>query len=201
VVPERKAPVVLEENPRNKEHREKIEQLEAKVKRFVPPLRPMNTMSNSHTSRLREEKKAWLALKNRQASELPPLFPDTPSEPGHSPAPALPDLKSLDANETQMLSFLTDPSTSFESTRRETQARLSNVQSALEFKIDQLADAVHKLLQRVDTAGREADKVLSLSSSRLKERENRERTAAGTREMPTMEVLRSLGRILPEGGG
>jgi kinetochore protein Mis13/DSN1 len=40
VVPERKAPVVLEENPRNKEHREKIEQLEAKVKRFVHPVAP-----------------------------------------------------------------------------------------------------------------------------------------------------------------
>ena len=100
-----------------------------------------------------------------------------------------------------MLSFLTDPSTSFESTRREAQTRLLNIQSSLEFKIDQLADAVHKLLQRVDTAGREADKVLSLSSARLKDREARERTAAGTKELPTMEVLRSLGRILPEGGG
>lgn len=38
--PQRKAPVVLEENPRNKEHREKIEQLEAKVKRFLYPTAP-----------------------------------------------------------------------------------------------------------------------------------------------------------------
>lgn len=161
--------------------------------------RPVTRLLTS--DRLREEKAAWLALNNTQAPEIPPLFPEPSSEPGHPPPPALPDLKSLDANEAQMLSFLTDPSTSFESTRSETQTRLQNVQSSIEFKIDQLADAVHKLLQRVDTAGREADKVLSLSSARLKGREVREKTAAGTKELPTMEVLRSLARILPEGEG
>ena len=43
--------------------------------------------------------------------------------------------------------------------------------------------------------------MLGLGAVRLREREERERTAAGTREVPVMEVIRSLGRILPEGDG
>lgn len=80
-------------------------------------------------------------------------------------------------------------------------SRLQILQQSLEFKIDHLADSVHKVEQRVLTAGRQADKVLALSAVRLRERAERERESAGTREMPVMEVLRSLGRILPEGGG
>jgi kinetochore protein Mis13/DSN1 len=64
-----------------------------------------------------------------------------------------------------------------------------------------LADSVHKLEQRVKVAGQEADRVLSLSAVRLREREERERKSAGTKDMPIMEVLRSLSSILPEGGG
>lgn len=67
--------------------------------------------------------------------------------------------------------------------------------------MDQLADNVHKLEQRVLVAGKEADQVLRISSVRLREREQREKTSAGTRDMPIMEVLRSLGNILPEGNG
>lgn len=62
-------------------------------------------------------------------------------------------------------------------------------------------DSIHKMDLRAVTAGKQADKVLALSSERLKEREVKEREAAGTKEMPVMEVLRSLGRILPENGG
>lgn len=99
-----------------------------------------------------------------------------------------------------MLSFLTNPSSSFDSVRSKALSSLQSTQSSMEFKVDQLADGIHKLSQRVDTAGREAGKVLSLSAARLKERETREKVDAGTKEMPVMEVLRSLGRILPEGG-
>lgn len=74
------------------------------------------------------------------------------------------------------------------------------MQQSLEFKVDHLADSVHKLDQRVVTAGRQADRTLALAADRLKEREEREKKAAGTRDMPVVEVLRSLGRILPEGG-
>ncbi|ROT37683.1 kinetochore protein mis13 [Sodiomyces alkalinus F11] len=178
-----KPPVKVEPNPRNLEHQEKIEQLERKV--------------NS----LREEKKKWLALKNTQPVELPPLFPESGSSEGAPPGASLPNLKYLDASEAQMLSYVTDPGSSSDGLRRKVQARIKSVQSTLEFKMDQLADGVHKLLQRVDTAGREADRVLALSAARLKMREEKEKSATGTKELPTMEVLRSLGRILPEGVG
>ena len=66
--------------------------------------------------------------------------------------------------------------------------------------MDQFADNVHKLEQRVLVAGKEADKVLSVSALRLRRREEREKASAGTRDMPVIEVLRSLGNILPEIG-
>ncbi|KAK1593188.1 Mis12-Mtw1 protein family-domain-containing protein [Colletotrichum navitas] len=170
-----KKPVIYKPNPRNIEHQQKIEQLEQKVKR------------------LKEEKKKWLALK-RLRTEVSPLFPEAGAA-----QTAMADASVLDPNEAEMLSWLTNPASSFENVRAKTLSRLRNTQSTLEFKVDQLADGIHKLLQRVDTAGREADKVLSLSAARLKEREVREKANAGTKEMPVMEVLRSLGRILPEG--
>ncbi|TDZ27374.1 Kinetochore protein mis13 [Colletotrichum spinosum] len=171
-----RAPVVYKPNPRNIEHQQKIEQLEEKVKR------------------LKEEKKKWLALK-KSRTEAPPLFPETDSA-----QTAVADASILDPSEAQMLSWLTGPTSSFDAIRAKTASRLQETQSTIEYKVDQLADGIHKLLQRVDTAGREAEKVLSLSAARLKERETREKTKAGTKEMPVMEVLRSLGRILPEGG-
>lgn len=89
----------------------------------------------------------------------------------------------------------------FESVRAATQARLAQVQRGLEFQVDHLADNVHKLEQRVRAAGGQADRVLRLAAARLKEREDRERRSAGTKDMPIMEVLRSLGGLLPEGRG
>ncbi|KAF6816220.1 mis12-mtw1 family protein [Colletotrichum sojae] len=172
-----KAPVVHKPNPRNIEHQQKIEQLEEKVKK------------------LKEEKKKWLALKKLR-TETPALFPE--ANPAQT---ALADASALDQSESQMLSWLTDPSSSFDALRSRTLARVQETQASLEFKIDQLADGIHKLSQRVHTAGREADRVLSLSAARLREREVREKASAGTKEMPVMEILRSLGRILPEGGG
>ncbi|OLN85881.1 Kinetochore protein mis13 [Colletotrichum chlorophyti] len=141
-----------------------------------------------------EQKKKWLALK-KSRTEIPPVLPET--DPAQT---AMTDSSILDANEAEMLNWLTSPSSSFDAVRAKAVSHLQQTQSTLEFKVDQLADGIHKLLQRVDTAGREADKVLSLSAARLKEREMREKASAGTKEMPVMEVLRSLGRILPEGG-
>ncbi|KAK3945899.1 Mis12-Mtw1 protein family-domain-containing protein [Diplogelasinospora grovesii] len=174
-----KPPVVLKPNPRNIEHDAKIAELEAKIKR------------------LKEEKKAWQALA-RPLPEVEPLYPDGGEDPTKAP---LPDTVLLDPEEAKILSSLTDPSSSFGQLRRKTKTQLHNIQASLEFKVDHLADSVHKLHMRVSVAGREADKALDLSSSRLREREEKEKTRTGTKEMPTMEVLRSLGRILPEGGG
>ncbi|KAK3684915.1 Mis12-Mtw1 protein family-domain-containing protein [Podospora appendiculata] len=172
-----KPPVILTPNPRNIEHQEKIAQLEAKIQR------------------LKEEKKAWQSLA-KPLPEVEPLYPT--DDPAKAP---LPDESLLDPEEAQMLASLTNPETAFGALRRRTRARLQTLQTSLEFKVDHLADSVHKLDQRAVTASREADLVLAMSATRLKEREQKDKTAAGTRDMPTMEVLRSLGRILPEGDG
>ncbi|KAL6819704.1 Mis12-Mtw1 protein family domain-containing protein [Trichoderma sp. SZMC 28015] len=174
-----KAPVILRPNPRNIELDEKLATLQARIKR------------------LQDEKKAWLAIR-KPPPEQPPLF--TPKE-KEAETITLPDFDLLDPDEGKIRGFLVDETNSFASIRSQTQARLRNIQSSLEFEVDQLADNVHKLEQRVKVAGTEADRVLSLSAVRLREREEKERKRAGTNEMPILEVLRSLSLILPEGGG
>lgn len=172
-----KAPVVSKPNPRNVELDEKMAQLEINIKR------------------LQEEKKSWQAIR-KPLPEQPPLF--APEETGPI---VLPDFDLLDPEEGKIRGFLADEKVSFEAVRSQTESRLRTIQSTLEFQVDQLADNVHKLEQRVLIAGKEADKVLSVSALRLRQREEREKASAGTRDMPVIEVLRSLGNILPEGGG
>lgn len=128
----------------------------------------------------------------------PPLLSDDEAKTGTI---VLPDFDLLDEDDGRIRGYLGDETKSFEAVRSRTEERLRNVRSTLEFEIDQLADNVHKLEQRVAVAGGEADKVLRLCSRRLREREEREKMEAGTRNMPIMEVLRSLGSILPESGG
>ncbi len=97
-----------------------------------------------------------------------------------------------------MLRSLTSETSSLTALRAQARSRLQTILSSLEFKIDRLASSVHTMDQRVATAGREADRVLALSAARLKEREDMEKASIGTKDVPVMEVLRSLGRILPE---
>lgn len=144
---------------------------------------------------MKEEKKTWQALA-KPLPDVPPLYPPE----GPSSTSQLPDASLLDDEEAKMLQSLTDPSSSFAPRRRRTQTRLQDAQSSLEFKVDHLADRVHKLDQMFITAGRQADTVLALAAKRLEQRERKEKAAVGTKEVPVMEVLRSLGRILPEGG-
>ncbi|KAG7414589.1 Kinetochore protein mis13 [Fusarium oxysporum f. sp. rapae] len=172
-----KAPVVLKPNPRNMELDEKLAQLEINIKR------------------LQDEKRAWQAIR-KPPPEQPPLFPEDEIGPI-----VLPDFDLLDSDEGKIRGFLADEKASFDAVRSQTESRLRSIQSSLEFQIDELADNVHKLEQRVVVAGKEADKVLSVSALRLRQREEREKASAGTRDMPVIEVLRSLGNILPEGGG
>lgn len=128
-----------------------------------------------------------------------PLLFDSP-EPG--PSQSLPDTSLLDPEEAEILASLSAPSVPMiKSLVPVTQSRLQNLQKSLEFNIDRLAGSVHKVEQRMVTAGRQADRVLGLTAARLKEREEQEKTRAGTKDMPIMEVLRGLGKILPEGGG
>ncbi|XXH03779.1 Transcription factor [Hypoxylon texense] len=169
-------PAIVKPNPRNVEHEEKIAALEERIKR------------------LRAEKKTWQSLK-QPPPELPPLFP--PSETDKLP---LPDASLLDSDEARMLASLTDTSASIRP--QKIQSELQAFQSSLEYKIDHLLDNVHRLEHRIAAGGQQADRVLASSAARLKEREEKERLSAGTKDMPVMEVLRSLGRILPpEGGG
>ncbi|RBR15774.1 uncharacterized protein FIESC28_07175 [Fusarium coffeatum] len=172
-----KAPVVTKPNPRNLELDEKMAQLEINIKR------------------LQEEKKAWQAIR-KPPPEQPSLFSEEETGPI-----VLPDFDLLDPDEGKIRGFLADEKASSEAVRSQTESRLRTIQSTLEFQVDQLADNVHKLEQRVLIAGKEADKVLSVSALRLRQREEREKASAGTRDMPVIEVLRSLGNILPEGGG
>ncbi|CAH0016049.1 unnamed protein product [Clonostachys rhizophaga] len=172
-----KAPVILKPNPRNIELDEKMAQLEANIQR------------------LQEEKRAWQAMR-----KLPPEPPQLYSEEEISQI-TLPDFDLLDEDDGKIRGYLADQSNSFVALHAKTQTRLQTIRSSLEFEIDQLADNIHKLDQRVTVAGKEAEQILSLSAVRLREREERERRQAGTKDMPIMEVLRSLGSILPEGGG
>ncbi|KAI6758873.1 hypothetical protein HG531_014110 [Fusarium graminearum] len=104
-------------------------------------------------------------------------------------------------NEGKIRGFLADETVSFDAIRSQTESRLRTIQSLLEFQVDQLADNVHKLEQQVLVAAKEADKVLSASALRLRQRDKREKASARTKDMPVIEVLRSLGNILSEGGG
>jgi kinetochore protein Mis13/DSN1 len=172
-----KVPVVLRNNPRNIELDEKMAKLEINIKR------------------LQDEKKAWQAIRKPLPKQAP-LFSE--DETGRI---VLPDLDILARDESKIRGSLADEPASFNAVRSETESRLRTIQSLLEFQVDQLADNVHKLEHRVMVAEKEADKVLSASALRLRQREEREKASAGTRDMPVIEVLRSLGNILPERGG
>ncbi|KAJ8123576.1 hypothetical protein ONZ43_g512 [Nemania bipapillata] len=172
-------PPIMKPNPRNIEHDEHIAALEERIKR------------------LKIEKKKWQSLQ-QQVAEMPPLFDSSASHSSQNQ----PDALLLDPEEAQMLASLSGPSGAALSLLiPKTQNRLQDLQKSLEFKMDRLEDNVHKVEKRMETAGRQADKVLGLAAARLKEREEREKTRAGTKNMPIMEVLRGLSKILPEGSG
>ncbi|RYP60481.1 hypothetical protein DL769_008086 [Monosporascus sp. CRB-8-3] len=190
-----KPPAIVKPNPRNVEHDEKIVQLEERIKR------------------LKEEKKAWQSLKKHLPPELPPLFPSPPPAPSDTSETSpptqqqqqqrlpIPDASLLDPDEAEMLSSLTESTGALSLLERRTRDRVRAFRAQLEFRVDRLADGVHKAERRVAAAGRQADQVLALSAAGLRTREQKEKEAAGTAHLPVMEVLRSLGRILPEGGG
>lgn len=157
----------------------------------------MSRNANTAANRLKEERAKWRSI-SKVVHDLPPLFSESDTDPANPP---LPDPSLLSPDDAQILSTLTEPAATFPAVRSQLQTRLRGIHSTLEFSVDSLASNIHKLDQRVLTADREADKVLGLSATRLKEREEREKTAVGTKDMPGMEVLRSLSRILPEEKG
>lgn len=143
--------------------------------------------------RLREERDQWKALAKPPPS-LPPIFPDESREFDASQI----DASLLDPEQAAILA--TVASAPALDIRKQTSERLRAIQTGLEFQVDQFVDGVHKLEQYEETAGRVADKILALSAIRLDERERKAKEEVGTRDLPMQEVLRSLSRILPEGG-
>ena len=142
--------------------------------------------------RLREERDQWKAI-----AKTPPPLPQILPEPAELSASQI-DGSLLDLEQATILSVVASaPALGL---RRQASERLRDIQTGLEFQVDQFADGVHKLEQFQETAGRAADKILALSAVKLDERERKAKEEVGTRDLPIQEVLRSLSRILPEGG-
>ncbi|KAI9742219.1 MAG: hypothetical protein M1818_004119 [Claussenomyces sp. TS43310] len=159
-------------NPANISNAVRIEELEERLKR------------------LRAQRSEWQAI-SRMESALPPLL--DPS--GAAPSPSELDASLLEPEGAEMLAALSESSST--SLAASLERRLRELQAGLEFKVDHFADGIHKLGQARQTMDRAASKVLALSAARLEERERRERTAVGTRDLPIQDVLRSLSRIMP----
>ena len=141
---------------------------------------------------LREERDHWKSF----ADPFPALLPILPGSAELNASQI--DESLLDPEQASILATVTS-ATALE-IRRRISERFGEIQIGLEFQVDQLADGVHKLEQYQKTAGRAADKILALSAIRLDERERKAKEEVGTRDLPVQEVLRSLSRILPNGG-
>lgn len=67
--------------------------------------------------------------------------------------------------------------------------------SDLEFQVDQLADACHRINMYADVADGLAGKMLETVEKRLAEKERAIRERAGTEGLGTLEILRGLARF------
>ncbi|KAF7874093.1 hypothetical protein EAF04_002765 [Stromatinia cepivora] len=175
--PTRITKVVKKPNPKNIEAEENMQALEARVKQ------------------LEIEKAQWISFKKPPASLLP-LFPNTDAD-TNPLSPSQIDATLLDPEQSDILSLIN--SSSSLSLRENVSERLKTIHQEIEGKVDRFVDGIHKIERYGETVGRVADKILGLSAVRLDERERRERELVGTRDVPMVEVLRSLSRILPEG--
>ena len=140
------------------------------------------------------ERTEWKNL-TKAPSSLSPLL-DTTNQP---PALSSLDTSLLDPEQAAILSQL-QSSNSASDLLSQTSSRLKSIQDSLEFKVDQFADGVHKLEQYREISEKVANKVLALGAVRLEERSSKEKEAAGSRDMPVKEILRTLSGILPESG-
>ena len=61
------------------------------------------------------------------------------------------------------------------------------------------AHGTHALEQMKEDMDALAQRVLEKSKERLEDREAKEKENMGTKEIPTMEVLRALSRVMPGG--
>lgn len=63
------------------------------------------------------------------------------------------------------------------------------------------AHGIHALEQTKEDMDALAQRVLEKSKERLEEREAKEKENMGTKEIPTIEVLRALSRVMPGESG
>jgi kinetochore protein Mis13/DSN1 len=184
--------VIKKPNPRNTENADEIGKLEERIKKYASTMEFLRRAQKLTETRLQMERKQWAAL-TAAPPPLPPLLPDKTF-----PTPESIDVSMLSFEEAAILSRLTT-SSSASSQHSSAQSHIQNLQSGLEFKVDQFAHGIHALTQYRETAECVADRVLALGAQALEDRSRKEREEAGTRDLPVMEVLRSLSRILPEG--
>ena len=74
------------------------------------------------------------------------------------------------------------------------QSRLNAATQSLEFKIDSLADGVHKMEKLKESGDAVVDKILLEASGLLQQRNEAASTAAGTGKVGIGDLLRSLSR-------
>ncbi|KAI9836929.1 MAG: hypothetical protein M1838_004948 [Thelocarpon superellum] len=165
------AVVVKKPNPRNVANVAKIQELEKQLQR------------------LQEENDAWqdLLKPNTTPSQPPPMMPasSTNSEPA-SLGPI--DTTLLSTEQQAILSGLQGLPRLYS----ETSSHLHALSSSLEFRVDRFADGVHHLNQYQHSAERLAERILGSAATRLHLRDQGRKEKAGTRDLPTQEVLRAL---------
>ena len=80
-----------------------------------------------------------------------------------------------------------------------TQSQLGALSDSLEFKVDLLADNVHRLEQYRQGAERIADRILAAGAERLEERDQERKAATGSGQVDSIDVLRALSRAAKPG--
>ncbi|TGZ81621.1 hypothetical protein EX30DRAFT_363630 [Ascodesmis nigricans] len=193
-------PVIKKPNPENEKNLKKLEELKEDLRR------------------LDEEREAWKLLEEMDIDsllampqEMDPMLripsssdpaavkPSSSTDPSTTTDPATktthPVITAQDLlNTPDSIRAQTLLSTSHDFTLKSKDVMTRHA-SELEFQVDQLADACHRVNMFTDMAGDMAGRMLETVERRLAERERSVRESAGTEELSTLEVLRSLARF------
>jgi kinetochore protein Mis13/DSN1 len=170
------AAIVKNPNPHNSRMAEKVQELEAEVKR------------------LQEDKKSWEALRSSNSASTERCPSKAVSEINAamldpSQASILTALNSSEPDSITTNAGLTDVST-----------RLEKINASLEPQIDLFADGIHKLSQYRVAAERVADRILGATATRLERRDREAKVISGTAGAGSREILSALSGALSEQG-
>lgn len=139
--------------------------------------------------RLKAEKANWNTLLSTVSSKRH-IAPEE-HDPSVPPAPTHIDTKILDQPEQE--SILSDMH-SHQGVIDSSRTRLKSATQSLEFKIDRLADGVHKMEKLKESGDSVVDKILQEASSLLQQRDEAASASAGTGKVGIGDLLRSLSR-------